>query len=193
MSIHTFGDSHARFGFDKIDNIQVHDIGPVLCYSFGKEKLERLNIKNYPVKCEDTVIFCFGEIDCRCHIHKHVTPENPYTVIIDDIIENYIDAIHLNKTSKVCVYNVVPPVSRYNTSENRQHPYLGTDDDRKNYVLYFNQKLKERCIEENFIFLDIYDKYTDANGFLNKKLSDGHVHISDDKYIREFIDLNIRS
>jgi hypothetical protein len=36
MTIHTFGDSHSRSGWSGIMN---HHLGPVLCYSFGKEKL----------------------------------------------------------------------------------------------------------------------------------------------------------
>jgi hypothetical protein len=192
MSIHTFGDSHAMFGFNKIKDIKVHYTYSMLCYSFGSEKLNRLNIKNFQVKDEDTVIFCLGEIDCRCHIHKHITPDRTYQMIIDDIVENYFDAINLNKTSKVCVYNVLPPVHKLTTPGNRDLPYLGTDEERKTYVLYFNSKLREKCIENNFIFIDIYDKYTDEDGYLNKKLSDGIVHISDESYLREFIDKHIR-
>jgi hypothetical protein len=48
-------------------------------------------------------------------------------------------------------------------------------------------KLKEKCFEYNYIFFDIYNKYTDKDGFLNKELSDGCVHISDGKYINDFI------
>lgn len=189
MSIHTFGDSHSMFGFNKIQGIQVHHLGPILCHSFGIEKLNRLNIKNYLVKDGDIVIFCFGEIDCRCHIQKHVTPDRSYTKIIDELVDNYITAIeaNVNSTMKICIYNVVPPTSKYNTPENPQYPYRGTDDERKQYILYLNSKLKEKCADRNFIFFDVYDKYTDDNGFLNKKLSDGIVHILDESHIREFI------
>jgi hypothetical protein len=53
-------------------------------------------------------------------------------------------------------------------------------------VLYFNEKIKEKCIENNYIFFDVYDKYTDENGFLRKDLSDGNVHIRDGVHISNF-------
>ncbi len=48
----------------------------------------------------------------------------------------------------------------------------------KKYVLYFNKKLKEYCINYNYIFFDIHDKYIDNDGFLRKDLSDNIVHIN---------------
>ena len=72
MSIHTIGDSHSGNGWSGI--IQQH-LGPVLCHNFGKEKLNRCDIRNFNIKDGDTIVFCLGEIDCRCHIHKHITEE----------------------------------------------------------------------------------------------------------------------
>ena len=191
MYIHTFGDSHARFGFHDNPLIHRNDIGSSLCYSFGRDKLDRLNIKNCNVKENDMVIFCFGEVDCRCHIHKYITKDISYTQIIDDIINNYFIAINLNVNQynnlHVCIYNVVPPIEKHNTKENKSFPFLGTDLDRQKYVLYFNKKLKEKCNQHKYTFFDIYDKYVDNNGFLSKKLSDGHVHILNGIYIHEFL------
>jgi hypothetical protein len=90
----------------------------------------------------------------------------------------------------VCVYNVVPPVQKYNSCEDPIFPFLGTDEERKQYVLYFNEKLKEKCIERGYIFFDIYNNYIDENGFLRKDLSDGKVHIGDGVYINNFINEN---
>jgi hypothetical protein len=75
MSIHTVGDSHSYYGWSGIIH---HHLGAVLCYSFGKEKLNKCDIRNFDIKDGDTVIFCFGEIDCRCHIHKHITETTTY-------------------------------------------------------------------------------------------------------------------
>lgn len=191
--IHTIGDSHSQVGWTDVMN---HHLGPVLCYSFGKEVLRRCDIRNLEISNGDTIIFCLGEIDCRCHVHKHVSETNPYENIINDIVNNYIEAIKINviisqlRLKNVCVYNVVPTVQKHNTWDNPEYPFLGTDEERKLYVLYFNKKLREKCNENNFIFFDVYDKYTDENGFLNKQLSDGDVHVRDGVYIRNFINEN---
>ncbi len=67
---------------------------------------------------------------------------------------------------------------------------MGTDEERKQYVLYFNEKLKEKCIEKEYIFFNIYNNYIDENGFLRKDLSDGNVHIDNGIYICIFIKEN---
>jgi hypothetical protein len=190
MVIHTVGDSHSYFGFTGITN---HHLGPVLCYSFGNEKLNRCDIRNFEMNDSDTIIFSLGEIDCRCHVKKHITDTITYQDIIDNIVNNYFDAIDLNitisqiKFKNICVYNIVPPIQKYNTFEDPQYPYVGTDEERQQYALYFNQKLKEKCIEKGYIFFDIYNKYADENGFLRKDLSDGYVHINNGIYLTEFI------
>jgi hypothetical protein len=194
MAIHTIGDSHSGNGWTGI--IQ-HHLGPILCYSFGKEKLNRCDIRNFNINDGDTIVFCLGEIDCRCHIHKHITDTITYQDIIDNIIINYFEAIELNvtisqiKLKNICVYNVVPPTQKYNTCENPHYPYAGSDEERKQYVLYFNKKIKEKCIEKEYIFFDVYDKYIDENGFLRKDLSDDIVHISNGLYISNFINDHI--
>lgn len=196
MTIHTFGDSHASniySGWKDCDGVISHHLGPVLCYSFGKEKLFRCDISNFDIKNNDSVVFCFGEIDCRCHVNKHITYKKTFDIIINEIVCNYADAIKINienckvKLKTICIYNVVPPVNSYNTSENKVYPFLGSDDERKSYVLYFNKRLKEICEEYGWIFFDIYDFYTDTNGFLNKELSDGGVHIKNGRFLKEFI------
>jgi len=193
MSIHTIGDSHSGTSWT---GTITHQLGEVLCYSFGKEKLNRCDIRNFNIKDGDTIVFCLGEIDCRCHIHKHITETRRYQDIINDIVDNYFEAIELNvfisqiKLKNVCVFNVVPPVQKYNTLENPKYPFLGTDEERKQYVLYFNKKLKEKCIEKEYIFFDVYNNYIDENGYLRKDLSDDEVHIVNGIYVSNFIKEN---
>ena len=191
-TIHTFGDSHSYFGWNNIPNINTHHLGPKLCFSIGRDGL---NISNYGVKENDIVVFCFGEIDCRCHIHKYINNDTTYKQIIDEIVEKYFFQINMNmslyKNITMCVYNVVPPIEKHNTGENPDFPYLGTDEERKSYVLYFNEKLKEKCKDNNYIFFDVYDKYTDNNGFLSKILGDGCVHIKNGIFIEKFVKENL--
>ena len=198
--IHTFGDSHASntiSGWKDCNDIIAHHLGAKLCYTFGREILNLCDIRKYDINDGDSLIFCFGEIDCRCHVHKHITATTPYRNVIDSIIESYISAININiynsdiNFKNICIYNVVPPIERYNTYENIEQPYLGSDQERKQYVLYFNQILREKCNENNWVFFDIYNKYIDNNGYLNKQLSDGNVHIKNGIHIQEFITNNL--
>lgn len=191
MTLHTFGDSHAYFGWNKIEGIICHNQNSTLCYSFGRDKLNRINIKNEGVCENDTVVFCLGEIDCRCHIHKYITTENTYQQLTDPIIHSYFEAIKENVNMynklKVCVYNVLPPVTKENTHYNLEYPYLGTNEERKNYVLYFNQKIKEYCEQNNYIFIDVYEKYCNEEGYLNKQLTDGSVHMKNEIHLKNFL------
>jgi hypothetical protein len=192
MSIHTIGDSHCYYGWS---NVIPHNLGHILCYTFG---LSKMDIRFINLKEGDSIIFCFGEIDCRCHIHKFVNDTNTYQSIIDTIVDNYLETIKLNISNldislkHICIYNIVPPPQRYNTWQDIYFPFLGTDEERKNYVLYFNQKLREKCIENNYIFFDIYDHYSDNNGYLMKCLSDGQVNIQNGRYIKEFMNSSLK-
>ena len=35
----------------------------------------------------------------------------------------------------------------------------------------------EMCANKNYVFIDVHKAYADDEGFLNKNLSDGNVHI----------------
>ena len=80
MTIHTIGDSHSHCAWPAF--VVPHHLGAMLCYSFGKEKLARCDLRDLDIVDGDTVIFCFGEIDCRCHINKHITQNFTYKIII---------------------------------------------------------------------------------------------------------------
>ena len=197
--LYLFGDSHAskiisHWGKLELDNVEIVDcaIGGKLAYSFGTKCFEVLNIKNY-VQEGSWVCFCFGETDCRCHVFRHLSSTRDYKNLIDEIVTVYMDAIHKNVSQfqniKTLVYNVVP--ARYiETDSSHPFPYLGTDEQRKTYYQYFNQKLKEKCDENGYIFIDVYDKYTDQDGFLNKEYSDGNCHITDPRFVKEWFKNN---
>ena len=114
MTIFTFGDSHSLHPFNKLAYVNRNTIGAVLAFSIGRDRLARLDLRKFPVSDGDIVIFCFGEIDCRCHIHKYVTEENSYQSIIKTIVDSYFEGLREIvapfKKLQVYVYNVVPPI-----------------------------------------------------------------------------------
>jgi len=175
--IYTVGDSHCWHAWLKIPGVITRGMGPMTMYHFG---LSRVNVvEGIP---EDAIVcFCWGEIDCRCHVHKY----QPWQETIDKLVENYLYTIGLNaKTHKnVWIYNVVPPPRKAKTPENPGFPFLGTDEERLAYVKYMNEKLKQG----GYPFVDIYDKLCDQDGFLIAEKSDGHVHIADEKPLIEWI------
>lgn len=137
------------WGYIKIPNVNIKccHLGSKLMYTFGRLGMDLLNIKNHGVSNNDTVIFCFGEIDCRNHVHKHITNYKSYKNVIDELVTNYFNAIKENISQYsnliTCVYNVVPPHMYIHEGPTHPFPFLGTDEERKTYHIYMNEKLKE--------------------------------------------------
>ena len=186
--IYTIGSSHAGAGFDQLTGISCHVVGmggPFLLYSFVKNGL---NLKEYKINAttEDVIIFCYGETDCRCHIHKYA---HDYRNNIEQLTDNYLHRVKSYDNILPCIYNVPPPCRGGDIKGTHAYPILGSDEDRKIYTLYLNQKLKEQCEKHNVLFFDVYDKYCADDGFMNKKLSN-QVHITDPTYIEQFINSN---
>lgn len=180
--IHTIGDSHCWHGWLKIPGVEYHVHGPMTMFSFGQTMPPVV----YEIPEDDVIIFCWGEIDCRCRVNKH---EPNWKENIDMIVEGYGKAIEANtqRHKKAFVYNVVPPPRKGTVPENPGFPLLGSDSERLSYVRYMNEKLRELP----WGFVDVYDDYSDEEGFLKMGLSDGHVHISDPLYLIKWIDKNL--
>jgi hypothetical protein len=192
MILHTYGDSHAsewgswnKLGIQGLE-VKINHIQGKLMYSFGRDEMEVVDVK------DDMVIFCFGEIDCRCHINKY---EPQWAENIDGIVEKYFEVIKKNidgKNLNVFVYNVVPPLERelpenFHTEIGNLLPSLGSDQDRKRYTLYMNERLRDCCRKYGYTFFDVYYKYVNKRGFLSTEYSDGNCHIKNPVFMREFL------
>jgi len=188
INIHTFGDSHAskahsQWGNINIPNVNIicHHLKGKLMYTFGRLGLKLLDIKNFGVNDNDIVIFCFGEIDCRNHVHKHTNENKSYKYVIDELVIKYFESIKTNIKSynnlKTCVYNIVPPHKSFEVDKTHPYPFLGSDEKRKLYYNYMNLKIKELCNINNFIYFDIYKESCDKEGFLKNEFSDSNVHL----------------
>ena len=88
------------------------------------------------------------------------------------------------------MFNILPPIKKGSVEENRDFPFLGTDEERKSYVNYMNLRLKENCEINKILFIDIYDRYKTDDGFLKKELSDNSVHIANPIFLEDFLKKN---
>lgn len=179
--IYTMGDSHAWHCWLNIDGVADHTVGPMTLYRFGDSK--PILVKKIP----DGVIicFCYGEIDCRCHVHKHP----PWEKTVEDLVKNYLDAIDKNVKDRnfadVWIFNVVPPPRRdHRVCHDKSFPFLGTDLERLRYVTRMNNLLGE----SKYRFVDVYDHYCDEDGFMIHNKSDGHVHIKETRPLKVWIE-----
>lgn len=184
-TIYTIGDSHAWHCWLKIQQAATYTAGPMTMYHFGHYK----PIMTGKMPMDGIVCFCWGEIDCRCHVYKHP----PFEECIDKLVEEYLSAIDVNVAGRdpknVWIYNVVPPPRRdppqkYLVPDNPGFPFLGNDHERLSFV----QRMNKRLSESKYTFVDVYSKYSDEEGFLKMEMSDGHVHIADEKPLKEWID-----
>ena len=200
MILYSFGDSH-RFHLSgyPIEGLSVipNKGNSWTMARFGNEKLTLLNIKECGVNEGDAVIFCFGEIDCRCHLCRKGVFED-YKGVIHYLCNNYFEAIKKNvdqyKDLKVLVFNVVPAVrltkemaEKWGEDATEVFPFRGTDEQRKTVVNYMNKVLAAKCKDYDYTFVDVHDKYTDADGYFDVTKKDIHSHIKVKTYVSDFL------
>jgi hypothetical protein len=136
---------------------------------------------------DDSIVFCFGEIDARCHLHKYA--DN----LVDDVfnmVRHYfyaVDAATSGIKGQICIYFVPPAVRSEGLYNNPDYPYIGTDVERKNNVCCLNKTLQRFCEEFSYIFIDLTKDYADEEGFMRKELSDGGPHIKEIKPLITFL------
>lgn len=198
--IHTIGDSHSEFGWKDIEVVKCNNLGPKLMFNFKKEIFKIVNIQS-----DDSVVFCFGEIEVRCHIKKNIVYDN-YQPIITNICNNYISEIleikKNNNITSAYIYNILPTrrvdskepynitcitYQNYDEEGAKPFPFIGSDSERKKYTIFFNYELKKLAQKNNLGFIDVYQEYADEDGYLNMNLSDGSVHIGNKIYLENYI------
>ena len=204
--IHTFGDSHSSFGWRKIDGVKVHHLGPKLMHSLKTDFYKHGKISD-----EDCLIFCFGEIDVRCHIHKHISDKN-YKNLISSMCNDYLSKIleikKDNEIKNVFIYNILPTrrvdskepyvldcksYQVYDEEKAKPFPFIGSDEERKLYTFSMNNKLKELSQLNEIGFIDVLSQYSDQDGYLNMNLSDGTVHINDEKHLKNYLNSHLKN
>ncbi len=194
--IHIFGDSHARHNFNNIkyQNIVNNYKNSITMHRVGRDKKEFINYKLYDINNNDIIIYQFGEVDCRCHIGKQLLLNRKLEDIISELVNNYIDSIKINiqeyNNLKIIICNIPPPMNneyyeKLHGPITHEFPFIGTNLERANYTIKVNEMLKNKCEENNFIFLDYYNFYKNENGTIKTELTDNICHIVENNYILE--------
>ena len=183
--LYIFGDSHACSSFK---NLQVpHENiyqSSVTMFRIGRDN----TIINYNLDMDitrNTILLCYGEVDCRCHIGKQVNLGRNEDTVINELVSDYFKTITNNiKNAKVIIASVIPPTSQIeyeimNGPILHEFPFVNSDEDRVRYTNKVNNKIEELCLLNNYIYFDGYSFCRRDTGTLSYEFSDNSVHLQD--------------
>jgi len=182
MKFHTVGDSHSLIPWSSVVvpgiEIVTHHLGSKTMYGFGRDRLFCCDFKRLGIAEGEDVCFCFGEIDCRVHVHLHpgATART---------VARYFEAIEMNIVRywprDVFLMAVVPP---------RRVPraiHYGSDYDRLAYTHVVNDMLEEGCRDRGFRFIDVGPWCRDDKGFMRDEVADKRTHLADPKPLEMYL------
>lgn len=187
----TIGDSHSSDTFRNIHLDMVHidkrPIGGITMHRVGRDMMSFTDLCAHLVD-GDYVLFCFGEIDIRCHVHRQVCVlGHDIDEVTSTLVKNYFKAIstctQLPTGARPLVLLPVPPCDNQTCKNNPDFPFCGTNEER---VLYHSKVIKcmrEEAPHHNIGLFDLLDAYTGENGLIIPSLSDGNVHIGDTRHV----------
>lgn len=129
-------------------------------------------------KCspEQEILLVFGEIDVRCHILKFGYDK------LEDTIDNMISKIKeyvklYDGRFNFHFQSIVPTIYKVNFGDKVPlFPFVGSDEERRDVTIIFNEKLKELSKELGAGYFDIFDIYADENNMMVLEKSDHIVH-----------------
>jgi len=207
------GDSHSQL-FSNIESLgrgvwddpccdifDVRWIGPVTYFRLCRDKNDFIDFNrdiiynsannstvSTRIEKGGSILLSLGEIDIRCNIHKH----GDYRVTIDkmsDEIDSYVNQYIDDFDLHLC--SILPPINKNNCiSENKEFPFIGTDEERRDSTIYFNEKLLGISKKYRIGYFDVYSLYKNEYNMLDIEKSDNIVHAKKtkelEKYIREY-------
>lgn len=179
-----FGDSHGRFNFANLSIKHLNlSQNSITMHRVGRDT-EIPNFDQKYLSLNSVFVFCYGEVDCRCHIGRQVALGRAVETVVDTLVQQYIQTIivRITEKKKVIVCSVVPPVKRGDYEDKfgpitHEFPFVGTDDERVKYTKLVNKQLQQACMTNGFIFFDFYDCFARPDGTLEFEKSDQICHI----------------
>jgi hypothetical protein len=195
---HCIGDSHAAVfsgvdemvptwperSNDTIDAFRSYRIGAATAYQL-ETKIPIINdILNRCVdKKEDSVLFCFGEVDIRAHLIKQAELQN---ISIEDAVnlcvDRYFQVILYYKEQGYNMLAWGPIASHHDARPYLGGPTFGNCLERNHVTELFNNRLELRCSQYSVGFVTIFPKMIDDNkitllGYLDE-WPDSHIHLT---------------
>jgi hypothetical protein len=185
-NISVIGDSHVG-AFSPY--CRLCTLGPVTMYSLTTDKLNEYIVyllERKEIDVDGWWIFCTGEIDVRCLLHKQI---NEYgrkeDETIETLVDNYISNLHKLNHTKLAISTTVAPAKtegfevQQKYTINSDYPFKGSDQERSRWSKKLNHYLINKCIEKNITYLDIYSLFKDDEGFLDHQYIDADmIHVS---------------
>ena len=180
--IHSIGDSHADKTFAWVRGVERHHLGPITMKRAGHadDPLIPATLAGLALGPPDVVIFCFGEIDVRCHVAPMLKDGTTTSALLGSWIDRYLNRLATLdvRGARKAVLSLPPPTTLRH-SYNKDFPVAGTTRERVGYVREANRLLAAGCAAHGFVFVDIYAPFADPWGSLRRGKSDDSVHLAD--------------
>jgi hypothetical protein len=93
--IYIFGDSHGYHNYKNNSNVINLYQSNITMHRIGRDNII-INFNRIKPRSDDIYVFCYGEIDCRCHIQQQINAGRVETDIIEELVRNYFTTIYNN-------------------------------------------------------------------------------------------------
>ena len=193
--IHCIGDSHSSVfsgneemqpiwpirSNDITDYFKSYRIGPATAYQLENKIPLIDNIINTVVNPDDSVLFCFGEVDIRAHLIKQMELQNKsISEIVQECVHRYMLTVQRYKKNNVMVWG--PIASWHDSKPYLGGPSFGTSEQRNETTKEFNRVLESYCKLLDIPFITIFDKMVDENNVTKPEYLDDwedcHIHLN---------------
>ena len=144
-------------------------IGPATAYNL-ETKIDHLNkVLNRTFYIKNSyVLFCFGEVDIRAHLIKQSKLQNKdVESIVAQCIDRYISAIKKVNPIRKIRKAVFAPIASWSDEKPYDGPSFGSNIERNQVTIIFNQYLEKKCEENNIIFISIFKEMLNKDGTTN--------------------------
>jgi hypothetical protein len=126
----------------------------------------------------DTVVWCFGEIDVRCHVIRQARLQNTSVdAIVAGSAQTYLRSVdEITREAGRCntiLLAVIPPTNQAN---NPDFPTVGSLVERIRARVLLNEALEREGAARGFQFLNPYSEFMDPRGALKESMPDSNIH-----------------